>query len=244
MRNRRFIPIAFALFILAGGGKAELPETTWLFSYLSARRADFDTLPKYAYRYVGGLDEAGTEKLRALLSKIATNSPEVNANDYVAAREALLLLGAAKAPGLVETAIPLLEVSRISIDATAAEVMGRTGSEAAVEAIEAAFQRNLKAQFDGKARVPDKTGRFMYALALNGTPKARAAFERARTQFLEAYKTNNIELSQVDRESLENLWSKVQNELAKEKAERGLPDPSEARRIGPAVPRDSLSGIR
>jgi len=76
----------------------------------------------------------------------------------------------------------------------------------------------------------------MYALALNGTPKARAAFERARAQFLEAYKTNNIELSQVDRKSLENLWSKVQDELAKEKAEREIPNPEDAKRVWPPKP--------
>ncbi len=171
MRNRIFIPVVSALFILAGGGRAELPETVWLNSYLSARRADLDTLPRNAYRYAGGLDEEGIGKLRALLSKIATNSPELNVNDYAAANEALWLLGAAKAPALVETAIPLLQVSRVFVDATAAQVMGRSGSEAAVEPIEAAFQRNLKAQFDGKARVPDKTVPFMY-LGIHLTPPA------------------------------------------------------------------------
>jgi hypothetical protein len=234
MQSRTFAGVILVLLALLLNAKAVLPESEWLEDYVfSSKRHTSNEMAQFAYMYADDLNDERIAKLRMLLSKVAANGPEVTETDYVAANAALWLLSAGKVPAIVETAIPLLQVSRISVDATAAEVMGRTGSEAAVGPIEAAFQRNLKAQFDGKSRVPDKTGHFMRALAFNGTPKARAAYDRARTQLMEAYKANNIELSEVDRKAIENHWSDVQAQLAMEQAKRGLPNPEDAKRVGP-----------
>jgi len=212
-------------------GRGELPDTLdleeFLFSSKGQTRGD---MVRTAYLYADLLNEERIRKLRGLLAKVAANGPEVSENDYISASAALRLLGVAKAPGLVEAAVPFMQISRYAVDQTAAEVMAATGSEAAVEHLEAAFQRNMKTWLSGDPWAVTKIWKSVRCFAINGTPKARAAYDRCLSQVSEAVKTRNEEDRKWEREHIANAWQDVE----KEKAGKGLPDPNEARHVWPA----------
>lgn len=240
MLNRQLTIVIAAFLVLGCLGRGELPESLELEAFLfSTKGQTRGELVTKEYLYADLLDEARIEKLRTLVSKVGANGPELTDGDFISASAALRLLGVAKAPGLVEAAIPFIQISRYSVDRTAAEVMAATGSEAAVEHLEAAFQKNMKTWLGGDPWAVTKIGGSLRCFAINGTPKARAAYERSIKQVAEAVKTTgNTEDQKWERKHIANLWADVQNDSSVEKATKTLPDPSEARRVGPAVPRE------
>ena len=231
MLNRRLVIVIAAVLFLASSGRTELPDTTWLRDYgVTSKGHYFDDMQRFASLYADQLDADLIAKLRVLLSKVATGGSELTTDDFSAARAALRLLAAAKTPGLVEIAAPLMHVSQNSVDRIAAEVMAATGSEATVEHIEAAFQNDIKKWLSGDPLAVLGIWDSLRCFAINGTPKARAAYDRGRSQIAEAVKTRNEEDRKWEREIIANVWKEVE----KEKAGKGLPDPSEARHVWPA----------
>jgi len=235
MQNRRLILAVTVSLVLTSFGRSELPDTTWLRDYgLTSKGQGFDDMQRFAALYADQLDAEFIEKLRVLLSKVAAGGSELTTDDYNAASTALRLLAAARTPGLVEIAAPLMHVSQNSVDRTAAQVMAATGSDAAVEHLEAAFQRKMKKWLSGDPWAVTKIWESLRCFAINGTPKARAAYDRSRSQVAEAVKTRNEEDRKWEREIIANVWQEVE----REKAGKGLPDPGDARRVGPAYPRE------
>ena len=236
MQNRKQLTaVIVASFLLGSLARSQIPELPELNNLLTAPEGNsrYD-LERNAEFYTGFLNEDRVRKLRAFISRVAANVPEQTDGNLHAATTALTLLSVTKAPGMVEAAIPFMQTPRVFVNETAAEVMAATGSEAAVEHLEAAFQRNMKMWLAGDPWAVTKIWKSIRCFAINGTPKARAAYDRSIRQVAEAVKTGNAEDQKWEREHIANAWEDVE----KEKRGKGLPDPSEARRVGPASPRE------
>ena len=235
MLNRHLTIVIVALLLLGCPGRSQFPDSPELNKLLfSLERKSRDEVARNAEFYAHFLNEERVEKLHAFISKVGANGPDLTVDDFATAAAALKLLSVTKTSGMVEAAIPFLQTPHVFVNQTAAEVMAATGSEAAVEHLEAAFQRNMKKWLSGDPWAVTNIGHSIRCLAINGTPKARAAYDRSIRQVAEAVKTGNAEDQKWEREHIANAWEDVE----KEKRGKGLPDPSEARRVGPANPRE------
>jgi hypothetical protein len=205
MRNRIVLCV---VCLIACSSYAATVESQWLSQKVGAQFVALDEVGINIEKLRGEFsDAASIAKLKTLLITLGTNSERLDDLDYDAGRAALQLLAAVKAPGTADVAAPLLQSPRQTLRQAAAQALATAGGDAAVSHIEQALQRRAAALASGDMKEQQEVADYLRCLAVIGTPKARAAFERGRNQAATAAESKGAAERDRVRQKADAIWS-------------------------------------
>lgn len=220
------VTILLSVFLaLVLTGWSALPESEWLDDYARSKGFMLTEVGMHIGKFLPELnDDNRIPMLIQLLSKTGIPSANLDATDYDAAAAALKLLSFIKHPELLEIASPHLSSANRSVRRNAAQALATNGSDEAVLLLEQTFKKEVAA-FVAKPQesAPSQFDVFNYlrCLAIIGTPKAKAAFERSSKIALSASATKSLQVQGEMKKSVALL----EVELEKPK-ETPIPDRS------------------
>lgn len=209
MRNNTILALLFISFLTAEV-HAELEETTWLRSFLGSKGHSFYEVGVNFDQYKPELNDVRLTQIKSLINRVGSGTNDLEEADFQAAWAAVWLLIAANAPDIVQTVKPLMSIDNSPLKAVAAQAMATAGGDDAVTELETALRNQAKEVNLGDSQAPQEFTNYLRCLALIGSPKARAAFERGRDKVLAAQVGENETNRIRTRERIDAIWSQVE----------------------------------